>query len=65
LPIVVEDLLVRDKSFNLQTLQSNEEPMGSTTFGNANPATSIGLAMPQSIRINRAGGGRVRVGGRS
>jgi hypothetical protein len=35
--------------------------MGSTTFGNANPATMIGLAMPQDIKINRAGPGRVRV----
>jgi hypothetical protein len=34
--------------------------MGSTTFGNANPATMIGFAMPQDIKINRAGPGRVR-----
>jgi hypothetical protein len=38
--------------------------MGSTTFGNANLATMIGLAMPQDIRINRDGCGRVRVVGR-
>jgi hypothetical protein len=38
--------------------------MGSTSFGNANPATMIGLAMPQDIRINRDGCGRVRVVGR-
>lgn len=35
--------------------------MGSTTFGNVNPATMTGLAMPQNIKINRAGFGRVRV----
>jgi hypothetical protein len=35
--------------------------MGSTTFGNVNPATMIGLAMPPNIKINRAGLGRVRV----
>jgi hypothetical protein len=39
--------------------------MGSTTFGNANPATMIGLAMLQDIKINRAGCGGVRVGGRT
>jgi hypothetical protein len=37
--------------------------MGSTTFGNVNPAISTGHAMPQSFKINRAGSGRVRVGG--
>jgi hypothetical protein len=35
--------------------------MGSTTFGNVNPATMTGLAMPQNIKINRAGLRRVRV----
>jgi hypothetical protein len=39
--------------------------MGSTTFGNANPAKMIGLAMLQDIKINRDGCGRVRVGGRA
>jgi hypothetical protein len=34
--------------------------MGSSTFGNTNPATMIGLAMPQNIKINRDGSGRVR-----
>jgi hypothetical protein len=34
--------------------------MGSTTFGNVNPAMT-GLTMPQNIKINRAGLGRVRV----
>jgi hypothetical protein len=44
--------------------------MGSTTIGNANPASMFGLAVPQNIkpqgiRINRDGYGRVRVGGRA
>jgi hypothetical protein len=43
----------------------NDEHMGSTTFGNANPMTTIGLAMPQDIKISRAGFGRVRVGDRA
>lgn len=43
----------RGKSFN-----PNEEHMGSTTFGNAAPAMT-GPAMPQNIRINRAGFRRV------
>jgi hypothetical protein len=34
--------------------------MGSTTFGNVTPATVIGPAMPQDIKINRAGLRRVR-----
>jgi hypothetical protein len=38
--------------------------MGSTTFGSAGPVTMFGLAMPQDIRINRDGCGRVRVVGR-
>jgi hypothetical protein len=44
---------VRDKPFN-----PNEEHMGSTTFGNVTPV--IGPAMPQDIKINRAGLRRVR-----
>jgi hypothetical protein len=43
----------------------NDEHMGSTTFGDANPMRMIGLAMPHDIRINRAGHGRVRVGDRA
>jgi hypothetical protein len=59
LPGVVLDI-VRDKPFN-----PDEEHMGSTTFGNVTPATMIGLALPQNIKIDRAGFGRVRVGGRA
>jgi len=33
--------------------------MGSTSFGNVTPV--IGSALPQDIKINRAGCGRVRV----
>ena len=39
----------------------NEEHMGSTTVGNATPAIVIGSALPQDIKINRAGFRRVRV----
>jgi hypothetical protein len=39
--------------------------MGSTTFGNANPTIAIGLALPQDIKINRDGSGRVRGDGRA
>lgn len=35
--------------------------MGSTTFGNVTPTVTIGLAMPQKEKIDRAGNGRVRV----
>jgi hypothetical protein len=54
---------VQDKASTL-TASILEQHMGSTTFGNVNPATMIGLAMPQDIRINRDGRGRVRVVGR-
>jgi hypothetical protein len=47
---------VRDKPFN-----PNEEHMGSTTFGNVTPAILIGPALPQDIKINRAGLACVRV----
>jgi hypothetical protein len=46
--------MMSEESFN-----ANEEPMGSTTFGNVNPAMT-GPAMPQNIKINRAGFRRVR-----
>jgi hypothetical protein len=38
--------------------------MGSISFGNANPAMVIGLALPQDIEIGRDGSGRVGVVGR-
>jgi hypothetical protein len=46
-------------------LNPDEEQMGSTPNGNAGPMTLIGIALPQGIKIDRAGGGRVRVGGRA
>ena len=46
---------VRDRHFN-----PDEEHMGSTPYGNANPMTLIGTALPQDIEISRAGYGRVR-----
>jgi hypothetical protein len=42
-----------------QAFNPDEEPMGSTTFGNVTPAM-IGPALPQDIKINRAGFRRVR-----
>jgi hypothetical protein len=51
---------VWDKHFN-----PDEEHMGSTPYGNANPITLIGLALPQDIEIGRDGSCRVRVGGRT
>ncbi len=38
--------------------------MGSSTFGDVTPAIRTGLALPQDIKINRAGTGRVRSDGR-
>ncbi len=35
--------------------------MGSTPYGNANPMTLTGFALPQDIEIDRDGGCRVRV----
>jgi hypothetical protein len=46
-------------SFAMSLINPNEEHMGSTTFGNVDPAMT-GLAMPQNIKINRAGVRRVR-----
>jgi hypothetical protein len=45
----------------MSLVNPNEEHMGSTTFGNATPAIVIGSALPQDIKINRAGFRRVRV----
>jgi hypothetical protein len=39
--------------------------MGSTTFGNVTPAIMTGPALPQDIKIDRAGVGRVRSDGRA
>jgi hypothetical protein len=47
--------------FETSRFNPNEEHMGSTTFGNVTPAIMTGPAMPQDIKINRAGLGRVRV----
>jgi hypothetical protein len=50
---------------SVQDTNPDEESMGSTPYGNANPMTLIGLALPQDIEIGRAGYSRVRVGGRT
>jgi hypothetical protein len=39
--------------------------MGSISFGSATPATMTGSTMPQDIKIDRDGLGRVGVGGRA
>jgi hypothetical protein len=39
--------------------------MGSTSFGNVTPAIMTGPAMPQDIKINRAGLACVRSDGRA
>jgi hypothetical protein len=49
LPNCCREPCVRDKPFN-----PDEEHMGSSTFGNVNPAMT-GLALPQDNKINRAG----------
>jgi hypothetical protein len=55
LPIAVEDV-----SFETSLSTLNEEHMGTTTFGNVTPAIMTGPALPQNIKINRAGFRRVR-----
>jgi hypothetical protein len=39
--------------------------MGSTPYGNADPVSSIGMALPQHIEICRDSGGRVWIDGRT
>jgi hypothetical protein len=56
---------VRRIPFRTSISTLDEEHMGSTPYGNANPMTLIGLAMPQDIETGRDGSGRVRVGGRT
>jgi hypothetical protein len=55
LPIAVEDV-----SFETSLSTPDEEHMGTTTFGNVTPAIMTGPALPQNIKINRAGVRRVR-----
>jgi hypothetical protein len=43
----------------------HEEQMGSTPFGDADPAPTAGLAAPQDIEVDRGSDGRVRVDGRA
>jgi hypothetical protein len=44
-------------------VQPDERAMGSTPYGNATPAKSIGAALPPQIEIDRDGGSRAGVGG--
>jgi hypothetical protein len=52
--------LVRGKHFN-----PDEEHMGSTPDGDADPMTLFGPALPQDIAIDRTSDGRVRMGDRT
>jgi hypothetical protein len=47
----------------MRLINPNEEHMGSTIFGNVTQV--IGSALPQDIKINRAGFRRVRGDGRA
>jgi hypothetical protein len=47
----------------MRLINPNEEHMGSTSFGNVTPV--IGSALPQDIKVNRAGFRRVRGDGRA
>jgi hypothetical protein len=47
----------------MRLIKPNEEHMGSSTFGNVTPM--IGSALPQDIKVNRAGFRRVRGDGRA
>ena len=58
-------IAVRNIPFGTGIPTPDEKHMGSTPYGDANPMTLIGLALPQDIEIGRDGSGRVRVGGRS
>jgi hypothetical protein len=60
LPITVCEYSIRRRQTN-----PDEEQMGSTPYGNANPAALTGTALPQDIKICRAGTCRVRVDGRA
>jgi hypothetical protein len=62
LPTTVWNRRLTTKQLQRRALSKH---MGSTTFGKANPATMIGFAMLQDIKINRDGCGRVRVVGRA
>lgn len=55
-PICCRGHGVRGNPFN-----PNEEHMGSTTIGMVNLTSMIGRAMPQNIKIDRAGLSRVRM----
>jgi hypothetical protein len=52
--------LVRGKHFN-----PDEEHMGSIPYGDADPMTSFGSALPQDSEIDRTGDGRVGMGDRT
>jgi hypothetical protein len=49
----------------MRLINPNEEHMGSTISGNVTPAIMTGPALPQDIKVNRAGFRRVRGDGRA
>lgn len=51
--------------FRIHIFIPDEEPMGSTPNGNANPMISVGLALPRDRESGRDGKCRVSVGGRT
>ena len=52
-------IVFRDIPFGANPFNPDEEHMGSTAFGSVDPAMT-GSAMPQNIKINRAGFRRVK-----
>jgi hypothetical protein len=49
----------RGRFLNSRFLNSNDEQMGSTFFGDAKLAGVTGIVLPQQIEINRGIAGRV------
>jgi hypothetical protein len=64
-PAPICRLLCANIPFAAGKTNPDEEQMGSTPYGNANPAALTGTALPQDIKICRAGTCRVRVDGRA
>ena len=46
-------------------INPNEEIMGSTPYGSADPISAFGSGLPPHIEIGRAGGSRASVGGQA
>jgi hypothetical protein len=63
--LMCQSIAVSNILFGTGLSTPDEEHMGSSTFGSVTPAIMIGPAMPQNIKINRAGSCRVRGDGRA